>query len=377
MKKIIVTLIAVLSLASLKVYGIDLGNDDGNVRISLPILVNYSQYKTIKRSNGINVADESENYSNEYASVTIYKPYVTISGDKNSEKVINSQINNIVDNFKNRIEEDSRRDNKYNIANGLPITQYIVNINNTIHYKKDNILSLTLHLYSYTGGAHGSSTDISLNLDTNTGNNGALKDFLGNNPGYDDIILKSIKNEVAKNPDMYFKESIDKLSKLPYNQKFYLEDGYVVVYFDEYEIAPYVAGSPKFTIPLSLFPNGLNKVEIKEETPTLGRKYIEGIERGMNNNECISLPYINSYSSPYKYKDINEAITEEIFKTVGELEKNIKVKGVTAYFDVFFQNEKTIQIFMTYVGNDENDESIVNISKEYIVNIDNSQIVEQ
>lgn len=377
MKKIIVVLIVIMSLVSLKVYGIDLGNDDGNVRISLPILVNYSEYKNFKTSNDVNVVDKSENYSNDYVSVTIYKPYVTISGNRNSEKVINTQINNIVDNFKNRIEGDSRRDNEYNKANGLPITQYIVNINNTIHYKQDNILSLTLHLYSYTGGAHGSSTDITLNLDTNTGNNGALKDFLGNNLGYDDIILKSIKNEVAKNPDMYFKESIDKLSKVPYNQKFYLEDGYVVVYFDEYEIAPYVAGSPKFTIPLSLFPNGLNKIEIKEETPILGRRYIEVIERGKNNNECISLPYINSYSSPCKYKDINEAITEEIFKTVAEVEKDIKVKGVTAYFDVFFQNEKTIQIFMTYVGNDESNESIMKISKEYIVNIDNSRIVEQ
>ena len=44
------------------------------------------------------------------------------------------------------------------------------------------------------------------------------------------------------------------------NQKFYLEDKRIVIYFDLYDIAPYAAGIPEFPIPIDNIKN-----KIKEE----------------------------------------------------------------------------------------------------------------
>jgi len=37
------------------------------------------------------------------------------------------------------------------------------------------------------------------------------------------------------------------------DQDYYLQDGALVVVFQQYEIAPYAAGIPEFKIPLNLF----------------------------------------------------------------------------------------------------------------------------
>lgn len=260
MKKFILILFLVLLFPiNLNAYGKEFGNDDDSIRISLPRFVNYRNSILADINNSVNITNEKEIYSNEYIDVNIDKPIVQISNNIRSEKIINLQINSIVDGFKNRIIEESKKDNEQYKIDGLPLKQYVAYVNNTVHYNKNNILSLTLSMYSYLGGAHGSTEEISLNLDTNTGKNGSIKDFLGNNIGYDEIILKEIKAQVSQNPEMYFKDVVDNITKLSYNQKFFLTDNAIVVYFDEYEIAPYVAGRPSFIIPFSKFPNGLNQ----------------------------------------------------------------------------------------------------------------------
>ena len=350
MKKIVCLLILmVLSSTSLKAYGKDFGNNDGNVRISLPRFVNYKDTKVFSEMEKVNIVNREESYSNEYISVNIYKPEVHILNNIKSQEAINLKINTIIDEFKNRVLEDSKRDNEFNKTNGLPIKQYVVNVNNTIHYNRNDILSLTLHLYSYMGGAHGSTKDISLNIDTNTGNNGSLKDFLGNNEGYDEIILNEIKRQVNINPEMYFKESVDKITKLPYNQNFFLIDDNIVVYFDEYEIAPYVAGRPEFIIPLSKFPNGLNKVNINEESPIITTLLMEYEDANLRYNQYICLPQLECYSLSKKYEKINGDLKSNIFNDIEVIGKEDGAYGVTSYFIPFYEDKDTILISITYI----------------------------
>ena len=378
MKRIIIILILILLIpTNLNANGMDFDSDDGNIKISLPILVKYSRNIATKAKalNKVEIKEKNESYSDEYVEVTVYKPVIAINNNHYSEELINLKINNIINEFQNKIQEESKRDNLYNIENGFPLKQYIVNVNYTIHLNKDNILSLTLSLYSYTGGAHGSSKDISLNIDTNTGKNGVIKDFLGNND-YDEIILREIKAIVKKNPDMYFEDEINKLNKLPYNQKFYLTDDSIVVYFDEYEIAPYVAGSPKFSIPLDKFPEGLNKINIKEEVPIISTEYIYNKENEVN--KCLFLPYISNYSEDNKYKAINTALKENILKMIYKIEMgvnngdNIVLKGITSYFSTFFNDENEIKILITCIGNNKNSEIINSITNEYVIDLKHS-----
>lgn len=272
MKKLATILFLFLvSINSMNAYGKDFINDDSDIRITLPRFVNFTKIVFKDELEKVDIINKTESYSNEYVTVNINKPHIQIINNLSSEKNINSKIDAIINNFKNKIIEDSMRDNEFNIINGLPVKQYVVSVKNSIHYNKNNILSLTIELYSFTGGAHGSTTEISLNIDTNTGKNGSLKDFLGNNPRYDEIILNEIKVQIAKNPEMFFQDMVDKLTKLPENQKFFLVDDGVVVYFDEYEIAPYVAGRPQFFISFTQFPNGLNEVNIPEDFPIINK----------------------------------------------------------------------------------------------------------
>lgn len=374
MKKIaaILTLILVC-FTSLNVYGKDFGNDDGDVRISLPRFVNYKAVIMEYSENPVEIVDKSENYSNDYVSVNIYKPEIHVKNNTESERLINLKIENIVNGFKNRVVEDSQKDNEFNKVNGLPIKQYVVNVNNSIHYNKDNILSLTLHLYSYTGGAHGSTSDVSLNMDTNTGNNGALKDFLRNNSGYDEIILNEIKKQVAKNPEMFFQEEVDKITKLAYNQKFFITDDGVVVYFDEYAIAPYVAGRPQFLIPFSKFPKGLNKVNITEESPLVRTIILETNDLKISNNQYICLPQLECYSLEGKYTNLNDEVKKFVLMDIEALGEKSTITGLTTYYTYSFKNKDSIIISMKYITN-YNDKLYDEVTKNYVINLSDNKI---
>ena len=316
MKKVTYLILSLLLFTNFHtVFALGGCKEQDSVEISLPRMVNV----IIKDGEGgVAIENEEKVYSNEYVSVNINKPVVKIPKNKAVEEIINNKISKRVNDFVEYITNLSMRDNEANIKAGLEVKPYVININNNVTYNKDNILSLTLHLYSYIGGAHGSTTDESFNFDTKTGNRGVIEDFLGNNKNYNKIILDNIKSTTSKNPELYFKEVVDKLNMIPYNQKFFLTDKDLVVYFDEYEIAPYVAGSPKFYIPLSAFPNGLNKVNIQVEVPTI--KTITYEESNKDFNQYLSYPEIENMVN----KDIETKINNYLRRKFLNLQKMLK-----------------------------------------------------
>lgn len=109
------------------------------------------------------------------------------------------------------------------------------------------ILSLNLIVYSFTGGAHGMTIIKSLTFDTKTGKQYELNDLF--KPGSDyvkklsDIIREDIKKWDVQLLYPPFKEI------RPY-QDFYIADTSLVIYFQLYEITPYVWGFPYFPIPI-------------------------------------------------------------------------------------------------------------------------------
>ena len=357
-------------------FALDTHSDPGSVEISLPRMVN----NIVKDEEGAIIENEEKVYSNEYVSVNINKPVVKIPKNKAVEEIINNKISKRVNEFEENITNLSIRDNEANIKAGLEVKPYVININNNVTYNKDNILSLTLHLYSFTGGAHGSTTDESFNFDTNTGNSGVIEDFFGNNKNYNKIILDNVKSTISKNPELYFKEAVDKLNIIPYNQKFFLTDKDLVIYFDEYEIAPYVAGIPKFYIPISKFPKGLNKVNIQVEAPTI--KTIIYEESNKDFNEYLSYPEIENMVNKDIEMRTNNYIKEEVFKFAKDIQQSNSqnknsdkyIKGVTTYYKSLFKDKNTIIFDITYSGNNIRDENTLLYNKIYEVNLQNGDI---
>ena len=377
MRKVIYLILVLLLTTNFHgAFAIDTHSDPDSVEISLPRMVN----NILKDEEGATIENEEKVYSNKYVSVNINKPIVKISKNKEAEGIINNKISKRINDFEEYITKLSIRDNEYNIKVGLEPKPYVINVNNNVTYNKNNILSITLNLYSYTGGAHGSSVDESFNFDINTGNRGVIEDFLGNNRNYNKIILDNVKATINKNPELYFKEAVDKLNVIPYNQKFFLTDKDLVIYFDEYEIAPYVAGIPKFYIPLSKFPKGLNKVNIQVEAPII--KTINYEESSEDFNQYLSYPKIENMINKDIEMKINNYIEDEIFKFIKDIkvsnsqnkDSDKYVKGVTTYYKSLFKDKNSIIFYITYSGNNRRDENILLINKIYEVNLQNGEI---
>ena len=118
----------------------------------------------------------------------------------------------------------------------------------TSRYKvtnKENILSFYIDYYQFNGGAHGITNREMYNVDIKSGEYIALKDLFANDFDYKAYINEEINKEMNKNPENYFMGSFKGIKE---DQKFYIQDNKLVIHFPYYEIAPYVAGMPEFTM---------------------------------------------------------------------------------------------------------------------------------
>ena len=136
------------------------------------------------------------------------------------------------------------------LAFDLPTYWY--NLSYKIYANNEKILSFGLYDYQYTGGAHGLSSGTFYSYDLELGKQIEIKDLF--EPKFDyityinDRIYREIDQETKKNPES--KYAYYDFSGIDESVKFYIEDNELVIFFDEYEIAAYAAGTPTFRIPL-------------------------------------------------------------------------------------------------------------------------------
>ncbi|MGB8455246.1 MAG: DUF3298 and DUF4163 domain-containing protein [Anaerocolumna sp.] len=146
-------------------------------------------------------------------------------------------------------------DYEYSVTNGYPIHQYEVYVEYNITYNQNCALSLYFDRYEYTGGAHGMTTRNSDTWNLRKGSRLELMDFFPGNENYEQYlqseINKQIEAEMKDNNNMFFEDYTDLVKENFNNKNFYLSDQGVVIYFQLYEIAPYVSGIQTFTVPYS------------------------------------------------------------------------------------------------------------------------------
>ena len=61
-------------------------------------------------------------------------------------------------------------------------------------------------------------------------------------------ILKEINNQIAENKENYFQDSCNLVLETFNPKNFYLAQNGIVIYFQQYDIAPYSSGIPTFLI---------------------------------------------------------------------------------------------------------------------------------
>lgn len=177
---------------------------------------------------------QTKKLPHESPKVNVYYPVIIQMNDRNIQRKLN---NTIIHTLNELLVEQ----NFY--ANELVELLASFGIKNN----ERGILSLNLIVYSFTGGAHGMTVIKSLTFDVKTGKQYELKDLF--KPGSDyvkklsDVIRVDIKKWDV--PLLY-----PPFEEIRPDQDFYIADTSLVIYFQLYEITPYVWGFPYFPIPI-------------------------------------------------------------------------------------------------------------------------------
>lgn len=151
-----------------------------------------------------------------------------------------------------KLFEEAKETYEYNKENGYPIMVYELYYTFKVTYNTENIISIYSDKYVYTGGAHGITTRTSQNWDLRVARQIKLKELFPREPNYVSKILTQINSKIAKDIEngnnIYF-ENYCCLTSENFNvNSYYLEDGKVVIYYQQYDIAPYSSGILTFNI---------------------------------------------------------------------------------------------------------------------------------
>ena len=196
----------------------------------------------------ISIVDKVYKSKNDYLKIDVVIPQ--IKDDKSVDKAQN--VNNSIIIWTEAWINDVKNIADEYFKNGTsPINQYQL-ISKYKVTSLQNVISLYIDYYQYTGGAHGITIRKPYNIDEETGMILTLKDIFREGYDYKEIIDSNIIEQISKKPDIYFsgKEGFNGIDE---KTKFYIEDSNLIIYYGEYEIAPYVTGIPEFHIPINIF----------------------------------------------------------------------------------------------------------------------------
>lgn len=138
------------------------------------------------------------------------------------------------------------------LKNDFPFRTFSAVLNYTVTFNHDGLLSLYGDRYEYTGGAHGITKRGSDTWELKKGAVLPLSNFFPQRPDYEEYIIaqiiKQANADMQENPYIYF-ENYQELIKKNFNkQNYYLTQKGIVIYYQQYEIAPYATGIPEFTV---------------------------------------------------------------------------------------------------------------------------------
>lgn len=169
---------------------------------------------------------------------TIYFPQIYLPNNFANAQSINRSILDIVNQLINKQYEEQGADEFDQMIGTFEVKA-----------NERNILSITFTNYAMIPfAAHGLTFMKSLNVNVETGEIYQLKDLFKPSSNYREKITKIINEQIKQRQiDVFSEEGIETISA---TQDFYLVDQMLVIYFQQYEIAPYYVGLPLFPIPI-------------------------------------------------------------------------------------------------------------------------------
>ncbi|GGF90109.1 DUF3298 and DUF4163 domain-containing protein [Paenibacillus abyssi] len=147
---------------------------------------------------------------------------------------------------RNRINETIRRSASQLVAKQGPLSDPRAEMLGWFEVKTNqkSVLSLSLFNYAYTGGAHGLTLQLSLTLDQMTGRQYSLSQLF--KPGSE--YVKRLSAIIAQQITRRDVPVLQPFVSIRPDQDYYVADRSLVVYFQLYELTPYVYGFAYFPI---------------------------------------------------------------------------------------------------------------------------------
>ena len=195
---------------------------------------------------GVKISDQT------YAPNIKYPKIEGLISSDAQRKINNTILNHIKGSNQNAI--DLEKQEKIDRQEFPDLFPYAYDVSYEVKYNKNNVLSILIYDYMYTGGAHGLATVASYNFDMITGNQISLSSVAKSSSAYPKMeryARVDLLNQNAK-MGMVFTEYLHELT-IDNSRPFYFYDNGIVVKFYEYEVAAYAAGMPEVKIPYSVF----------------------------------------------------------------------------------------------------------------------------
>lgn len=205
----------------------------------------------------INTAEKQLYYQGEVIlKYTIEYPEIVNSVYKQGMKIFNHENRKRALELKefaeNELYEQAKETYEYNKKNGYPIMVYELFEQCNITYNYKNVVSLYCDEYTFRGGAHGNTIRRAQNWDLELAREIPLESFSGGNPYFLINILKQINMQIAKQIEngtgAYFPEYCQLVLETFNLENYYITPKGIVIFFQQYDIAPYSSGIPEFLI---------------------------------------------------------------------------------------------------------------------------------
>ncbi|WP_208590207.1 DUF3298 and DUF4163 domain-containing protein [Gracilibacillus suaedae] len=121
-----------------------------------------------------------------------------------------------------------------------------------VKYNQSPKLSILTSNYIYSGGAHGNTTVESFNFDIDKGKRVYLTNILTEKEQIE-AVSDYVWEYATERPDIFYPDLKKEDIKLTKDTAFYFTDDGITLVFQQYEIAPYVAGNQEIHVPAEVY----------------------------------------------------------------------------------------------------------------------------
>ncbi|WCK52654.1 WG repeat-containing protein [Aneurinibacillus sp. Ricciae_BoGa-3] len=197
----------------------------------------WKQNKRIVLNHVYSVQEEKFKPNKDYL---VYYPQVEGFLNREMQRSVNNQLKKLA-NLK-EVNESQQLDYDYFGDFSIPFFQ-----------KRLLVLKLSSYLFHF-GAAHGMPSEIYPHVDLNSGQLYVLKDLFRQGSRYVEVLSGIIERQIQTNSD-YSYVWPEQYKGIKADQPFYVTGDALYLYFLPYEIAPFAAGFPTFTIPFGQIMN--------------------------------------------------------------------------------------------------------------------------